>query len=1169
MSEFVMGARLELTDNFTPILTAATRATNDFMQSVNGVSPVVSSMAAATSDFTDTLNQVGDAMEETQSQANGATSDIEAMRNAMQQFNAGLQTLQCLPRVLRQVAATKMGALRQSFIDTRVQVGELIGGIKAFVNTKITTAISGFNEFKSTVTEGKQGLVGVATAFKNIGKISISKTYNSMKNLTGKIKEFASTSVSRVVGGINDFRNGTTRGTNGANGLLTALKKVAAVGFSAVHTGISKIGSLAVTAGSKVGSGLGKLTTGVLKGFGIATAAVGAGAVAASVGIFKLANMASDLDETLNKVDVAFGENSTAVKAWSENSLRAMGLSKQTALDMSALFGDMGTSMGIPQKEAAKMSMEMTQLGADLASFKNIGIEEATTALNGVFTGETESLKRLGIVMTQTELDTFAMANGFGKTTKQMTEAEKVSLRYAFVMSRTANAQGDFARTGGGFANQLRVFQQTIKEIGTGIGAIFVPALTNGLQELNSFGMELNDIFKDGWQEGDDQKMADVFGRMIDKGVSALSSGLPKVINTVVPIINTLAGSILKALPTVLPALVNGVTTIFQSLIGLIQQNKQPLIDLAVNVVTSLVDFLITAIPDIVSIGADLIVGFAQGLAKQLPTVIPQIADSAVKAVTSFLSCAIDLLPGVLLAGMDLIVKFAQGLAKQLPIIVPQAVKAIETLVTGLMANLDALIVAGLDIINGLILGIIQNLSLILSAAMKLIQSVVTGLLNNIQLIINCALNLINALVMGLIQNIPMLLQGALQLIMGIVNGLVSNIQLIIDGALTLVNALVLGIVQNLPTIIQAAVQVVIALAIGLIQAIPQLIAAVPQLVMGIIDTILSTNWLEVGWEIVKGIGKGLWDGIKSIFGGGGEEGGEALAQGTIQGLGNQMSSMTTASQAMADTVNTGLQPDFAAIGGYGATATAGLATGLTEGTTGLAATATQIGTDATASIATGLNTGTTAVNASAMHLGTETVTGLSTGITDGIGVATNAATSTTTAVTDTFKGIDLYSCGTNAMQGFMDGLSAMKSSVMAVADGIAQSVKTTINTALDIHSPSKVMEETGKFTGEGLVVGINKTLDNVRTASQNLSNCTASALPSGGNGVNNVSPSGSPSGKSITINNHFSFDTEVTLKDVGEKDPHTLADQLLTAMYGKLREADNVLSQGEMAFLL
>lgn len=188
--------------------------------------------------------------------------------------------------------------------------------------------------------------------------------------------------------------------------------------------------------------------------------------------------LASDFEESLNKVDVAFGKSSSEVKNFAKTTLTQFGIAEGSALDMAALFGDMATSMGITRNEASLMSTSMVGLAGDLASFKNIGIDQATTALAGVFTGETESLKRLGIVMTEANLKMFAMSEGIQKNIKDMTQAEKVNLRYEFILSKTGNAQGDFARTQEGAANQMRIFTEGLKQLGQSIGSIMLPAFT-------------------------------------------------------------------------------------------------------------------------------------------------------------------------------------------------------------------------------------------------------------------------------------------------------------------------------------------------------------------------------------------------------------------------------------------------------------------------------------------------------------------------------------------------------------------------------------------------------------------------------------------------------------------------------------------------------------------
>lgn len=214
---------------------------------------------------------------------------------------------------------------------------------------------------------------------------------------------------------------------------------------------------------------------------------------AAGVAAFKFA---SDMTETLGKTEVVFGDNADAVKKWAETSITKMGLAAQTALDSAALYGDMATGMGLSQEQAAKMAMELTRLGADLASFKNISNDVAQTALKSIFTGETESLKNLGVVMTEVNLQEFARQQGIRKRISSMKEQEKIMLRYRYVLSRTTNAQGDFERTNENAANQTRMLTENLKQVGMQLGQILVPIITKALQKINEWLVKFQGLDK-------------------------------------------------------------------------------------------------------------------------------------------------------------------------------------------------------------------------------------------------------------------------------------------------------------------------------------------------------------------------------------------------------------------------------------------------------------------------------------------------------------------------------------------------------------------------------------------------------------------------------------------------------------------------------------------------
>lgn len=191
--------------------------------------------------------------------------------------------------------------------------------------------------------------------------------------------------------------------------------------------------------------------------------------------------LGSDLTEVQNVVDVTFTTMSDKVNEFAKNAMTSAGLSETMAKRYVGTFGAMSKSFGFSEAQAYDMSTALTQLTGDVASFYNISQDLAYIKLKSVFTGETETLKDLGVVITQSALDQYALANGYGKTTSEMTEQEKVALRLAFVQKQLSAASGDFIRTSDSWANQVRVMQlqlQSLKAtVGQGLINIFTPVL--------------------------------------------------------------------------------------------------------------------------------------------------------------------------------------------------------------------------------------------------------------------------------------------------------------------------------------------------------------------------------------------------------------------------------------------------------------------------------------------------------------------------------------------------------------------------------------------------------------------------------------------------------------------------------------------------------------------
>lgn len=204
--------------------------------------------------------------------------------------------------------------------------------------------------------------------------------------------------------------------------------------------------------------------------------------------------LGSDLAEVQNVVDVTFPNMTKEIDAFAKSAASNFGLSETMAKKFAGTFGSMAEAFGFSEKQAAKMATELTGLSGDVASFYNISQDEAYTKLKSVFTGETESLKDLGVVMTQTALEEFAMNEGMGESIAKMSEAEKVALRLAFVQDKLSNADGDFARTSESWANQTRILSLQFDSLKASLGQGFINVFTPIIRQINALMAKLVEL---------------------------------------------------------------------------------------------------------------------------------------------------------------------------------------------------------------------------------------------------------------------------------------------------------------------------------------------------------------------------------------------------------------------------------------------------------------------------------------------------------------------------------------------------------------------------------------------------------------------------------------------------------------------------------------------------
>lgn len=197
-------------------------------------------------------------------------------------------------------------------------------------------------------------------------------------------------------------------------------------------------------------------------------------------------DISSSLTEVENVVRTTFGNYEKLIQDFSKTSIQDFGMSELTAKQVASRFQAMGTAMGFSQGKMADMSLQLTKLTADMASFYDMEQSDVARNLQAVFTGETEPLRKYGLDLTQATLKEWAMKQGIDADISSMTQAEKTMLRYQYVMANTAAAQGDFARTSDTWANQVRILKQSFEQLAAIIGGALINAFKPFIRTLNA-----------------------------------------------------------------------------------------------------------------------------------------------------------------------------------------------------------------------------------------------------------------------------------------------------------------------------------------------------------------------------------------------------------------------------------------------------------------------------------------------------------------------------------------------------------------------------------------------------------------------------------------------------------------------------------------------------------
>lgn len=202
---------------------------------------------------------------------------------------------------------------------------------------------------------------------------------------------------------------------------------------------------------------------------------------------------ASDLVESQNVVDVTFGKSAKQVDEWAKQTLKAYGINELSAKNFAGTMGAMLKSSGLAGEKVSEMSMNIAGLAGDMASFYNLDPTEAFNKIRSGISGETEPLKQLGIDMSVAALQSYALANGMKKKVSEMSKAELTTLRYNYLLEKTKDAQGDFARTTDSFSNQQKLLKENWQQLVGALVTGLLPVLASITKVFNDLLTFLND----------------------------------------------------------------------------------------------------------------------------------------------------------------------------------------------------------------------------------------------------------------------------------------------------------------------------------------------------------------------------------------------------------------------------------------------------------------------------------------------------------------------------------------------------------------------------------------------------------------------------------------------------------------------------------------------------
>lgn len=401
----------------------------------------------------------------------------------------------------------QLGQTLKKTVKSFVNIGNVSESVNSFIQSVAKLAMVGSKAGQSAAGLGdlSKALRSLFDEMKDVPRIQ----ENTIR-MTEALAQLSKTGahIDKSTGTASASFDKLSKAANTASGIITtAMKKIAAAikkGFGGVSKLASKTASGIVTATKKIAASftnISRSTSGLSNASfslgNLLKTALGFKAVSGLVEFGKSAiELGSDITEVENVVDTAFGSMAQKAYDFASTASEQFGLSELAAKQYSGTMMAMLKSSGVAQEAAADMSITLTGLAGDLASFYNLDTDEAFRKLRAAIAGETEPMKALGVNMNIVNLEAFAMSQGITKAYKDMTLAEQSILRYNYILAKTSDAQGDFARTAGSWANQIRLLKLNLQSISAIIGQGLIAAILPAIKWINKLMAKLTQAAK-------------------------------------------------------------------------------------------------------------------------------------------------------------------------------------------------------------------------------------------------------------------------------------------------------------------------------------------------------------------------------------------------------------------------------------------------------------------------------------------------------------------------------------------------------------------------------------------------------------------------------------------------------------------------------------------------